>query len=63
MEIDLISEEILEALEKRGLTGEEIEKLTPEQVFIEYTEWHGLRGWGKSLIGTLDSLRYASKAK
>lgn len=63
MEIDLISEEILEVLEKRGIGAEWISKATPEEVFIEYTEWHGFRGWGKSLIGTLDSLRYASKAK
>lgn len=63
MELDLIPEHILEALDKRGLSTKDILNSTPEKLFKEYIEWYGLICWDKKLIGAIDSLRYAKKAK
>jgi len=61
VEIGMIPEDIIEALEGRGLTAHDIENATPDELFIQYTEWVGFRGYGKQLIGALDTLRYAKK--
>jgi len=62
VEINLIPEYVIEALEGRGLTTHDIENATPEEIFVQYTEWIGLIGYGESLIETLDTLRHATKA-
>ena len=60
MIIENIPSHILSDLRER-LTDEEIEGSSPEYLFNEYCEWNGLRGWGQSLVWTLDSLRSVGK--
>jgi len=56
MKIEKIPENILEDL-RWQLSDEEIVESTPDQLFIEYCEWHGLCLCGYRLIDVLDSLR------
>ena len=57
MLIQDLSSDVLEALHERGLSDEVIESFTPEQLFAEYCNWHGLIGWGPRLIKVMDELR------
>ena len=56
MKIEKIPENILEDLRWK-LSDEEIVESTPDHLFSEYCEWHGLWLWGYRLIDVLDSLR------
>ena len=63
MNINKIPIHVLTVLgdDHRELSREEIERLTPNQIFIEYCEWHGLIGWGSTLITVLDEIRESAK--
>ena len=68
MKISRIREDILDAVRNRfdveyddDSQDQNIEKLSAEELFIEYCERHGLIGWGRTLIGVLDSLRMAEQ--
>ncbi len=56
MKIEKIPENILEDLRER-LSDDKIVESTPDHLFSEYCEWHGLWIWGYRLIDVLDSLR------
>lgn len=47
------------ALKKRGLTNDQIQESTSEDLFAEYCEWQGFMGWGPRLVLALDALRAA----
>ena len=59
MNIKKIPEHIYRDLKSRELSDEDIEHCTPEQLFHDYCEWNGLRGWSDSLVTALDKLRDA----
>ena len=58
MDINKIPPKILKDIRER-CTEEEIKGCSPEYLFNEYCEWHGLSGWSDDLIQTIDSLRAA----
>lgn len=58
MDINKIPAHILKDLRER-CSDEEIKGCSAEYLFDEYCMWHGLIGWGGSLITTLDALRDA----
>jgi len=62
MEISMIPDNILDDLASRGMTAEQIESSTPEHLFDEYLQWHGLQGYTSSFLDAIDSLRAAKKA-
>lgn len=43
--------------EGQALTISRLEKMTDEEMFVQYCEWHGLVNWGKSLLETIQSIR------
>jgi hypothetical protein len=57
-----LPESVRKAFTSRGLTNEEAEKLTVEQAFIEYCEWHGLRQWGRILLDVYTSIKNAEQS-
>ncbi len=52
---------ILADWKERDLSHKDIERMTAEELFTEYCNWHGLFGWGDVLINALDQLREAKK--
>lgn len=52
-----LSEDIKEALLGRLINKAQYESMSAEDLFTEYCEWHGLGGWGSTLINTLEELR------
>ena len=58
MNIDKIPDYILKDL-RENCSDDEIKGCSAEYLFNEYCMWHGLLGWGDSLILTLDTLRAA----
>lgn len=52
-----LSEDIKEALLGRLINKAQYESMNAENLFNEYCEWHGLGGWGSTLINTLEELR------
>lgn len=63
MKIENISSNVMDALRKRHLSDEEIQAMTPEELFTEYCEWNGMMGWSRFFIDALDNLRAAAKAE
>jgi len=60
VDIKKLPRDVVHALKQRRHTEFQIEALTPEQIFDEYCQWHGLLGWGETLRGVLDSARKAA---
>ena len=60
MKIAKIPDYILDDLTERGLSAKNINESTPEQLFCEYCDWHGLVDWGEALITVLEDLRNAN---
>ena len=56
IDLNKLPDDVLTALNKRGLSSEEIAKATPEFLFTEYCEWHGLIRWGSNLLSVWRSL-------
>lgn len=59
MNVENLSEDVLDALRGRGLSDAFIEGSGPEPLFDEYCSWQGLIGYGPTLIRVLDELRKA----
>ncbi len=57
----LLTDDMRDALTGRGHTIEKIAAMSPELAFEEYCDWHGLIGWGSTLIEVLDAARAANK--
>lgn len=49
MKLELVPADVIEALRERGLSVAQVTSMTPEEVFHEYCEWHGLIGWSGRL--------------
>lgn len=60
MNIEALEGEILDALRERGHSDTEIKGMSLGYAFSEYCEWHGLCGWGHSLLRVIDELKEAS---
>ncbi|WP_159585966.1 hypothetical protein [Chelativorans xinjiangense] len=45
------------AMEYREFEDEVIARMTPEEAFAEFCEWHGLIGWARTLMAVHDSAR------
>ena len=52
-----LNEDIKDALLGRLINKAQYESMSSEDLFAEYCEWHGLGGWGSTLINTLEELR------
>ena len=63
MDLSKIDDDLLAVMKNRGLSVQDVESGTPEGLFIEFCEWHGLQRWGCTLIGVLDELRNAEIAR
>lgn len=60
MKTEILIDDVMEALTERGWSKEEIAKLSPEEAFDEYCEWHGLRGWGQTLRFVMSNIQSAN---
>lgn len=56
-----IRDDVLQALKSRELSDADISRLSAEALFDEFCSWHGLLGWGPTLIAVLDNLRKAKE--
>jgi len=54
--IDKLPDEVKDALHSRGHSNEKIAAMSPEEVFTEYCNWHGLILWGAKLMGLVHSI-------
>ena len=54
--INNIPPAVLDALREREHDDEAIETMSPETMFSEYCEWHGLIGYGHSLFSIVTNL-------
>lgn len=59
IDISKLPADVLSNLHSRGLTDDEIDSFSSEQLFDEYCNWLGLLGYGPQLVTALDSLREA----
>ncbi len=59
IDLKVLPKHITEDLIKRGHSKETIAKMSPEEVFNEYCNWHGLQGWGESLWEVIHELKDA----
>ena len=59
MDLKVLPSHITEDLIKRGNSKEDIAKMSPEEAFNEYCNWHGLQGWGESLWEIVQELKDA----
>jgi hypothetical protein len=62
LNLNKMDDRVLDALRNRGHSDEQIQKMSPEDVFDEFCQWEGLLGWGPTLREALDDLR-ANKAQ
>lgn len=60
MKTEILTDDVMNSLLSRGWSEEEIAKLSPEEAFDEYCEWHGLRGWGQTLRRALSNIQSAN---
>lgn len=60
MNISRLDSRILVALHGRGHTNAEIALMSPATVFCEFCEWHGLLGWGDTLLSVLMNAQHAT---
>ena len=58
-----IPEHILIDLNERGLSDDDIENSTYQNLFNEYCIWHGLLDWGPSLLLAVDALKKADSSQ
>lgn len=49
MDTNQLDDDIIEALEERGFDETDIKRMSTEEAFSEYCEWHGLIEWGYRL--------------
>ena len=49
MKLELVPPDVVEALRERGVSSASVANMTPDEVFHEYCEWHGLIGWSGRL--------------
>lgn len=49
MDTNQLNEDIMEALQERGFDVADIARMSTEEAFSEYCEWHGLIRWGYRL--------------
>ena len=49
MDTNQLDDDIMEALEERGFDESDIKRMSTEEAFDEYCNWHGLIGWGYRL--------------
>lgn len=61
MNIEILVEEVIDALEERGHTEEEISQMSEAEVFSEYCNWHGLIGWAENLQFVMKNIESAGK--
>ena len=57
MKLGMIPPDVLEALRERGVSSARALAMTPEEVFHEYCEWHGLLGWSGRLWSAVTALQ------
>jgi hypothetical protein len=57
IDIEMIPSHVMDDLQERGLSVELIRRSSPEFLFSEYCNWHGLIGWGAKLMAVSDALR------
>ena len=56
-----MSYDVMEALKNRGLDDLAILRMSDEDLFSEFCDWHGLIGWGPALIKALDEIKAINK--
>lgn len=56
MKLEDIPEDVLENCRERGHSDEDIELMSPRQLFVEYCEWEGLISWGNKLWNIVSKL-------
>lgn len=61
IDLSKLPTDALSDVAKRGHTYAEIERMTPEMFFDEYCRWHGLIGWGDTLLRIADAIRSATR--
>lgn len=62
MELSKIPPQVLAAVRQRErYTDAEIESLSPQSLFDEYCNWHGLIRWGDTLWQAVEQLKQASQ--
>jgi len=58
MNYEKLPSRLIEALEERGHSREQIEMMTPERAVAEYAAWHlGDRRWAEDFIELIDAAR------
>lgn len=57
LNIDDVDHDVLDALRNRGHSDGRIGRMSVDEAFDEYCEWHGLPGWGSLLRRVLRNLR------
>ena len=62
-DITKLNEDILEALRGRGLSDSSIRQSSPEKIFDEYCDWHGLVYWGPRLRDVLATAKHAVRTE
>lgn len=50
-----LAPQVLQALQKRGHTTDEIRNMSPEERFSEFCEWEGLVNWASQLLSAARS--------
>jgi hypothetical protein len=63
LNINAISRTAKEALANRGHSDDDIAKMTPEEAFTEYCEWHGLCRYGHTLWSLMKELNKAQQER
>lgn len=63
LDISKIPTAVLNDVAKRGNSFAEMERMPPETFFDEYCRWHGLIGWGHTLLDVVTKIREATIKK
>lgn len=57
MKLKDIPPSVVDANRERGHTDAEMERMSAEDLFVEYCEWHGLIRWGRNLFNLATNMK------
>lgn len=57
MDREKIPENVMEAIEGRGLSNAEIQLASADNLFDEFCNWHGFTAWGPTLRRAYTTLK------
>lgn len=60
MNVAKLPDHIVQALQNRGHSREDISQMSPEEAFYEFCNWRGLTNWGDTLWNAVQACQAAA---